>query len=282
MKRFLFILFAFFILACYGVEGSLDRNIAKVGNRIIWENDVKERAEARNIPYELALLQLIEENLLTIQAMKEKIIASQEEIDERFDFIAKEWKKRNVDFIDFIRKNGLTVEQYKEVLGEEIMREKLVAKIYGTIKITPFEVAKKMAEIPEQKQVLIYRKSFDDVNSAQQFMEQYKQTQDLLKQMEPTGWLSIEKIDHDLISDLYSAGKGNPVMKKQSERFFVYVLAEEKTWSAEERYRIAYQKLKQEKFEKEYARYINNLAKSIPIIIFDKGISEKISPQTKR
>ncbi|MGB9641930.1 MAG: hypothetical protein ACPL3Q_01855, partial [Candidatus Ratteibacteria bacterium] len=136
------------------VFGAGDKSIALVGNRIIWNNDVVERAQARSISYVESLSQLIEENLLIVQARKDNIQVAEEEVEARFNFILDQWQKKGIDFLKFIKDNGLTVEQYKEIIKDQIRVEKLVAKIQSDISVSPFEVVKKMAEMPQQQVLL--------------------------------------------------------------------------------------------------------------------------------
>lgn len=270
-------MFFFFMKALYGVE---DRSIAIVGDRIIWDNDVKERAQIRGLSYERSLLELIEERLLIIQAKKEKIPVSKEEIDARFNFIINEWKKNGIDFVKHIKDNGLTVDQYKEILGEEIQKEKLVnQKITGNIKISSIEISKKIGQMPQGKQILLLRKVFDDISQAESFILNLKNNKKLIQEMEITEWIDVNKIDSMFLSELYSAGKDNPIIRKQSEKFIVYILVQERKNSPDERYKKAYQELKQEKTIKAYSEYLNNLARNIPIKIFDEKIARKLSIQ---
>ncbi|MCM8815847.1 MAG: SurA N-terminal domain-containing protein, partial [Candidatus Omnitrophica bacterium] len=225
-----------------------------------------------------ALLQLIEENLLIIQAKKEGISVKKEEVDNRFNFIVDQWNKRGIDFYKFIRENELTVEQYKEIIAEDLQKEKLISeKIHAKIKVSPLEISKKMSEMPQEKQLLIYKKSFSETSAAESFIAEIKTDRAYLEKMESTGWINISKIDTALISELYAAGKGTPVIKKLPEKTIVYILAEEKNNSPEERYKRAYQEIRQEKFVKEYSKYLDSLAEKIPIKIFDANIAKKLS-----
>ncbi|MCM8788747.1 MAG: SurA N-terminal domain-containing protein [Candidatus Omnitrophica bacterium] len=279
MKKYTVIFLVCFLLkTIYGLEIKEDRSIAMVGNRVIWDNDIKERAQVRGISYETAVMQIIEESLLVIQAKKEGIPATKEEIDNRFNFIVSEWEKKGIDFYGFIRENGLTVDQYKEIIAQDIQKEKLISqKIHSRIKVSPFEISKKMSEMPQEKQVLLYKKSFDDCGLAESFIAAIKTDRTYLEKMDSTDWVSISKIDSALISELYAAGKGNPVIKKLPEKTVVYILAEEKSNSPEERYKMAYQKIKLEKFIKEYSEYLDSLARKIPIKVFDASIAKKLS-----
>lgn len=285
MKKQVVLVFLIFVcfftgLLC-GVEKTSDISIAMVGDRVIWNNDVKERAMARGISYEGALLQLLEENLLSVQAKKEGIQVSKEEIENRFLYILNEWAKKGIDFIKFIKENGLTVSQYKEIIAEDIRREKLISeKINSKIKVSPIEVSKKMAEMETGKQILLRKRTFEDETSTESFIAGLKKDQSKLLEMESTGWINVNKIDPLFLSELYSAGKGNPLIKKQSGKTVVYVLAEEKENTPEQLYKKAYQEIRQEKFINQYSQYLNNLARSIPIKIFDESIAKKLSLPT--
>lgn len=278
MKRYHFILFVTIYCLLKSACGMEDRSIAMVGNKIIWDNDVKERAQVRGLSYEKALLDLIEEKLLIVQAKKENIPVSKEEIDNRFNFIVEEWKKNGHDFVKFIKDNGLTVDQYKDILAEDIQKEKLVnQEIIDKVKVSPFEIAKRMALMPEEKQVILLKKEFDDDTFAESFISKLKDNKKFLQQMQSTDWISVNKLDSTLLSELYSAGKGNPVVKKISGKTFVYILAEERENTPQDRYKRAYQEIRQEKIVKSYSDYLNNLTRSIPVKIFDENISKKIS-----
>jgi len=258
----------------FGIE---DKSIAIVGNRIIWNNDVIERAQARNLSYIEALSQLIEENLLIVQAKKENIPVTEDEVNNRFTFILDQWQKKGLDFLKFIKDNGLTVDQYKEIITEQIMVEKLVAKIQSRVSISPFEVVRKMAEIPQKQQVLLLKKSFDSNQAAESFITKHKDKNELMADMESTGWLEISRIDPSLLSQIQNAGQGDPVIIKSADKFIVYVLAGKRDNSPEERYEMAYREIYQYKTSKNYSEYINQLAKTISIKIFDQDIARKLS-----
>jgi len=272
-KYLLFLLFGFITCLYCGT----DATIATVGKRIIWQNDVKERAQTRGISFEEALLQLIEENLLIIQAKKENISVSKEEIDNRLDLIVNEWKKRNVDFLSFIKENGLTVNQYREILADQIRSEKLVAqKIYSGIHISPVEIADRMSKMPKEKQIFLLRKTFDDITSAETFVSKIRENKSAISEMDSTGWISVSKIDPSLLSQLLEAGKDKPVIVKSSEKFIVYLVYEIRDNTPEQLYKIARQEIYQEKVNTAYREYINKLLQSIPVKIFDESISKKI------
>ncbi|MGC9065490.1 MAG: hypothetical protein ACP5JO_02525 [Candidatus Ratteibacteria bacterium] len=258
------------------VFGAGDKSIALVGNRIIWNNDVVERAQARSISYVESLSQLIEENLLIVQARKDNIQVAEEEVEARFNFILDQWQKKGIDFLKFIKDNGLTVEQYKEIIKDQIRVEKLVAKIQSDISVSPFEVVKKMAEIPQQ-QVLLLKKSFDSASSAETFIAKLKEKNEMLTEMETTGWVETSRIDPSVLSQIQNVGQGKPAIIKSDEKFTVYVLAGIRNNSPEERYRMAYSELYQQKANKKYSEYINQLSKTIPVRIFDQDIAKKLS-----
>jgi len=257
--------------------GAGDKSIALVGNRIIWNNDVVERAQVRGISYLEALSQLIEENLLIVQAKKENIQVAEEEVDARFNLILEQWQKKGLDFLKFIKDNGLTVNQYKEIVADQIRVEKLVAKIQSGVSVSPFEVMKKMAEMPQQQQVLLLKKSFDSVSSAENFITKLKEKNEIMTEMESTGWIETSRIDPSVLSQIQNAGQGKPVAIKSGDKFIVYVLAGKRDNSPEERYRMAYRELYQQKTSKKYSEYINQLTKTIPVKIFDQDIAKKLS-----
>ncbi|MGB9643157.1 MAG: hypothetical protein ACPL3Q_08180, partial [Candidatus Ratteibacteria bacterium] len=94
---------------------------------------------------------------------------------------------------------------------------------------------------------------------------------------ETTGWVETSRIDPSVLSQIQNVGQGKPAIIKSDEKFTVYVLAGIRNNSPEERYRMAYSELYQQKANKKYSEYINQLSKTIPVRIFDQDIAKKLS-----
>ncbi len=276
MMRKLYVLafIVFFASILYGIE---DRCVATVGNRIIWDNDVKERADVRNTSYESSLLALIAENLFAIQAKKENIPVSREEIDNRLNLIISGYPSRE-EFLKFLSENGVSIDQYREIIADQIRSEKLIAReISGRISISPVEISKKLSKMPEGKEIILLNKSFNDIAQVESFISKLKEKQDqTIAEMNSTGWIDSSRIDPAIMQKLTEAGKGKPVIIKVSEKIVLYILVGERQNSIEEKYMRARKEIFNEKYNALVSDYIEKLRKSIPVKIFDKSLEEQI------
>ncbi|HPP67347.1 MAG TPA: hypothetical protein PKX05_05465 [bacterium] len=273
-KLYIPIFIVFFASILYGIE---DKCIATVGNRIIWDNDVKERAEVRNLSYESALFELIAENLFAIQAKKENIPVSREEIDNRLNIIINGFPSKEQFFI-FLSENGVSIDQYREILADQIRTEKFIAqKISSKIYISPVEIARRLSSMSTGNQVIILSKSFNNISEVEPFIVKLKENQnEAIAEMNSTGWIDRTRLNPALMQELDKSGKGNPVIIKSSERIGLYVLMDEKQTSPEENYMRARKELYNEKFNALLSKYAQELLSSISVKIFDPALEEKI------
>lgn len=278
MKKLSILSFIFLFTSCvYGIE---DRCIATVGNKIIWDNDVKERAAVRNTSYKSALFGLIAENLFAIQAKKENIPVSKEEIDNRLSLIISGYPSKE-EFFKFLSENGVSVDQYKEIIADQIRSDKLISqKVLNRISISPMEIARKLSTIAEGKEIVLLNKSFNDINEVESFITKLQEKQNqAVAEMNSTGWIDINRIEPAILQKLIEAGKGKPVLIKSSEKIIMYILTGERQNSPEERYMKARKEIFNEKYNDLLLDYVEKLRETIPVRIFDKNLEEQIFPK---
>lgn len=273
-KLFILILTILFTSTLYGIE---DRCVATVGTRIIWDNDVKERASVRNVSYESALFGIIAENLFAIQAKKENIPVSREEVDNRLNLIINGYASRE-KFFAFLAENGVSIDQYREILADQIRADKLISqKISSKISISLIEISKKISKMSEEKEVILLSKSFNDVSEVESFISNLRENQNqAVSEMVSTGWINSNRIDPFIMQKLKDAGKGKPVIIRTSEKIILYILVAERDNSPEEKYMRARKEIFDEKYNALLSDYVDELRKTIPVKIFDKSIEEQL------
>lgn len=275
MKKLSILIFiVLFTFSVYGIE---DRCIATVGNKIIWDNDVKERADVRNISYESALFGLIAENLFAIQAKKENIPVSKEEIDNRLNLIISGYPSKE-EFFKFLSENGVSVDQYREIIADQIRSDKLISqKVLSRVSVSPMEIARWLSKMGEGKDIVLLSKSFNDITEVESFITKLKEKQNqAIVEMNSTGWIDSNRIDPVILQKLTETGKGKPVLTKSSEKLMMYILAGERQNSPEERYMRARKEIFDEKYNALLTDYVEKLREFIPVRIFDKGLEEQI------
>ena len=263
-----------FTSTLYGIE---DRCVATVGTRIIWDNDVKERASVRSVSYESALFGIIAENLFAIQAKKENIPVSREEVDNRLNLIINGYASRE-KFFEFLAENGVSIDQYREIIADQIRADKLISqKISSKISISLIEISKKISKMSEEKEVVLLSKSFNDISEVESFISNLRENQNqAVSEMVSTGWIDSSRIDPLIMQKLNEAGKGKPVIIRTPEKIILYILVAERNNSSEEKYMRARKEIFDEKYNALLSDYVNELRKTIPVKIFDKNIEEQI------
>ncbi|HQL64794.1 MAG TPA: SurA N-terminal domain-containing protein [bacterium] len=273
-KLFILILTILFTSTLYGIE---DRCVATVGTRIIWDNDVKERASVRNVSYESALFGIIAENLFAIQAKKENIPVSREEVDNRLNLIINGYASRE-KFFEFLAENGVSIDQYREIIADQIRADKLISqKISSKISISLIEISKKISKMSEEKEVVLLSKSFNDISEVESFISNLRENQNqAVSEMVSTGWIDSSRIDPFIMQKLKDAGKGKPVIIRTSEKIILYILVAERDNSPEEKYMRARKEIFDEKYNALLSDYVDELRKTIPVKIFDKSIEEQL------
>jgi len=263
-----------FTSTLYGIE---DRCVATVGTRIIWDNDVKERASVRSVSYESALFGIIAENLFAIQAKKENIPVSREEVDNRLNLIINGYASRE-KFFEFLAENGVSIDQYREIIADQIRADKLISqKISSKISISLIEISKKISKMSEEKEVVLLSKSFNDISEVESFISNLRENQNqAVSEMVSTGWIDSSRIDPFIMQKLKDAGKGKPVIIRTSEKIILYILVAERDNSPEEKYMRARKEIFDEKYNALLSDYVDELRKTIPVKIFDKSIEEQL------
>ena len=153
-----------------GKSEIIDSSVAVVNEDVITLSDVNRvgkaifRQIAEEVPSEQQeeaiqetrkkiIAQLIENRLLTQQAAALKILVTEAEVDRAQNQILQQNNFTTQDFKDELKKMGLSREQYRETLRQQILRSKLINYEIRSKVVIPDEEIKKYFEQHYSKQV---------------------------------------------------------------------------------------------------------------------------------
>ncbi|HEY8398481.1 MAG TPA: peptidylprolyl isomerase [Flavihumibacter sp.] len=202
MKKIIYLLFALFITANLQAQTRkvvADKIVGVVGDKIILQSDIKNaildaQRQGQSIPDNaecIIMEQALAQKALVLQAEKDSLVVSEEEIDGMLDnqirqFIAMYGSKEALEQIA-----GRTVYQIKEdfrqSFRERRLAEQMRSKIVANIKITPTEVKEYFDKIPtdslmfyeselEIGEIIVYPKASRDLELyAIEELNEYKQ-----------------------------------------------------------------------------------------------------------
>ncbi len=86
-----------------------------------------------------ALQRIIRYELLYQEALKERLLVGKKAIEEEIKRIEKNFRTKE-EFLDFLKRNHISVADLKEELSRQMMVNKLIQKIRNSVKVTPKEV----------------------------------------------------------------------------------------------------------------------------------------------
>jgi hypothetical protein len=249
-----------------------DRSAAVVGKKIIWQSEVQALSDSQKIPKEQALVQLIQEQLLIVEAENQGLTPDNDELEKRFAQVAARYKSRE-EFLEILRQNNLTEAQYLNFLKDQIAKEKLIRKeIVPKIKITSQEIARTMENLPVEPEALILTLSFDTRQQADEFVRAFAQdARDAKNKMVRTGWIALnpDKLSPEVIEGIKKSGKNNltDIINLPSGKFLVCWVEDIRENTPEQRFQQASNILYQGKYRSLLQQYIEKLKNKIPITI---------------
>lgn len=273
MKKFIktFVLFGFIIAiaSAYAFQKK-DEVYAIVGNKVIMKNTIQKRANLENIPFDSALKQLIEEDMLLYEADKEKIKVSSPAITQRLNEIEKKFPSSS-EFLKFLIKNGFPdIKSFKKYLSAQLKIESLIQKnVVSKIQISPVEIFKEMQGINPGKMLMLKTMSFPSKKDAEAFVKEFnKNPSKEIDKMQDIGWVNVKELNADVVKVIASTSKGkiSPPLKS-SNKWTVFYVENIKENTIKDIYIKAREKIFKEKYQKQLNQYIHSLKNKIPVTI---------------
>lgn len=269
IKIFILSVLMAFVINAYALQIQ-DQVYAIVGNKIILQSAIQKRAALENIPFDTALHQLIEENLLLYEADQEQIKVPSNEVLQRLNQIKKGFPSTS-DFLKFLNKNGFSsVKSFKEYLKEQIKVENLIQQnVVKNIQISPVEIAKKMENMNIGKILNLRTMTFNNKKDAEDFIKKFN-TSDEISKMQNIGWVNIDELNTVTAKIVENTPKGTLSQPfENSGQWTVFYVAGIKENNLKDIYTQAREEILKEKYPKELNKYILKLKKQIPITILN-------------
>ncbi|MCL5674745.1 MAG: hypothetical protein M1501_03250 [Candidatus Omnitrophica bacterium] len=241
-----------------------------VGDKVILKSIIQQRAALENIPFDNAMKQLIEENLLLYEADKENIKVPPDEITKRLNEIEKKFPS-SPDFLKFLHKNNFTdIKKFKNYLGEQLKVDNLIQKdVVRKIQISPVEIAREMKGINPGKTLMLRTMSFTTKNDEEDFVKEFhKNPSGEINKMQNIGWININELTVDIAKVIDNTPKGelSPPLKN-SNQWTVFYVEDIKGTTLKDVYIQAREEIFKEKYHKQLDLFILGLKKQIPVTI---------------
>ncbi len=119
----------------YAVDDLYRQYISRVDPKIIAKLSDSDLKRIRRE----ALQRIIRYELLYQEALKERLLVSKKDIDEEIRRIEKNFRTKE-EFLDFLKRNHISIADLREELSKQMMVNKLMQKIRDSVKVTPEEV----------------------------------------------------------------------------------------------------------------------------------------------
>ncbi|MFA5645204.1 MAG: hypothetical protein WDA18_02470 [Candidatus Ratteibacteria bacterium] len=273
MKKVAGILLFLFLLGIHILPafGAGDTTIAKVGPLFIWASEVQIRvAQSNKISQEEAFKSIVEEKLLLARAIRDKIEPSSE--DENFYLARIEQQLGSKEhFNAYLKENNLTRKGLIQSLYDAIRVNLLIDRqVRAKIKISPTEISQRMEELSKEgKKKFLRRKQFASKEEADEFL---RSSPNPIAAMDLLGWIPTKNLDPDILSMIDSIKEkefSKPL--KIGEGFSIFFIEQSiDPEKPEEFFFLARRQIQEEKFQSEYAIFLAELWKTIPIHVFKK------------
>ncbi|MCM8829793.1 MAG: peptidylprolyl isomerase [Candidatus Omnitrophica bacterium] len=248
-------------------------SVVMVGNKVVFESDVRMKMKEEGKDYEEALRDVVIEKMLLFQAEKEGIVVSPDELTLEIEHIKKRFPDE-ASFYKALEKENIPYSVFVKTVEDKIKVKNLIKKnVVDKIDITISEIAAKMKELKE-KGDCYYRfrlKWFDSELSAQEFINAFDSTKETDMGEEVS--LSREEIMPEVLSEIEKISPGKlsgPI--KIGNRYLVIFLKDirhEEVNSYKELYLKARETLQNMKFEKQFNSYLKELHSEIPVFYCD-------------
>ncbi|MCM8820627.1 MAG: peptidyl-prolyl cis-trans isomerase [Candidatus Omnitrophica bacterium] len=270
MKKIIFCAILICVISELYCENS---SVVMVGNKVIFESDVRMKMKEENKNYEEALRDVVIERMLLFQAEKEGIVVSPDELTLEIERIKKRFPDE-ASFYKALEKDNVPYIVFVKTVEDKIKVRKIIKKnVIDKIEITTPEIAEKMKELKKEGSYY-YRfrlKWFDSELSAQEFINAFDDKKET--DMGEEGTLSREEIMPEVLSEIEKLSPGKlsgPI--KIGNRYLVVFLKDirhEEVNSYQQLYLNARMALQNMKFEEKFNSYLKELHSKIPVFYCD-------------
>ena len=267
MKKVLYMLAALAIASC--PARSQDRSVITVGNRMIFESEIRGRMETDKRPYEEVAKELTVEKMLAYQADREGITVTREEVEAEVKRINGTFPDE-ASFINSLARQNLSLAGLKVAIEDRMKRNKLIRqKVIGRIDISQSEI------IDEMKQVLsnlgnsynLRLKWFQSKEEGISFTEGFNPAKE--GEMSESQWFLDRQLLPEVLAEIKNVRIGTPSSPfPVGERYLVILLKDSKQEEkpgTQELFNMARNNIYQRKFSKQFDLYLKELQSTIPV-----------------
>ncbi len=253
---------------CSGMIYCEDVSVVMVGDKVVLENDIRAKMRDENKDYQEALRDIVSEKLLLLQAEREGIEVTKEEVDSEINRIMKRFPDEKA-FFSQLEKEKIPYQLFRKQIEEKVKVKKLIRKnVVDKLVITTSEILKKMKEI-EEKSSNAYKvkmKWFNDEASSKDFASSFNDTKE--EEMTDVGWMNSEEILPQVLEPLEKIGKGKlsaPI--KINNRYLILLLKDinKRKPDAYTLYNRAKNALYNIKFSEKFNAYLRELQSRTPV-----------------
>jgi parvulin-like peptidyl-prolyl isomerase len=278
-----FVILALFVLSSLSAGAKVVDYIAAVvnGEPILYSEIVKFAKENGINNLRLARDKLIEKKILLTEAKKEGIEVSDEEIEKALkDLMERMGFKSEEEFKEALSKEGLSLEDVKEKLKEQLMVAKLIArKVKSKVSVSELDVKRYCQteeEGAEREVYYIFTRSDEKAQKALELLKEGVPFEQVARELsddkvsaEQGGYIGRVKrgtLVKELDEAVWSIAPGSyKLVKSDKGNFIVYVRSEESPSCDEERAR---EELFMKKFDEALKRYIDELKRKASVKVY--------------
>jgi parvulin-like peptidyl-prolyl isomerase len=251
------------------------------GEPILYSEVVKFAKESGIPDLRVARDKLIEKKILITTAKEKGITVSEQEVEEALnDFIKRSGFKSREDFIKALKEEGLTLDDVKEKLKEQLIVAKLIAReVKSKVEVSDQEVEKfcqKVESKPVREVYYIYAKDEATAEKALSLLNQGEPFEKVARELSQDrataemggyiGKISKGMLVKPLDQAVWSLEPGHYKLVRTDKGFFiVFVKSEERGRCDKEKIR---QELYQKKFQKALADYIEKLKREASVKVY--------------
>ena len=282
MKRFLTALFLTLLIPAVALSKVVDYIAAVVNGQPVLYSEIVEFAKENGInDLRVARDRVIEKKILLTEAEKEGLKVSDEELNRALeDLIKRSGFKSKKEFEEALKKEGLSIEDVKERLREQLLIAKLIAKeVKSKVEVSPVEVEKycrKIESKPVREVYYIYTKSRSTAEKALSLLKEGVPFEKVARELSEDrataerggyiGKVSKGMLVKPLDQAVWSLKPGEyELVRTDSGFFIVYVKGEEQGKCDREKIR---QELYMRKFSKALKEYTEKLKREASVKVY--------------
>ena len=264
-KNYLFFLLVLLVMKDSGYSD--DKVIAYVGRKVVLESEVHRLMKEENLDFSKALSQTITQKLLLVEAEKENIKISREELMKEVAAV-RERIGGEENLRKRLQEENLSYEGFLQRLEENLKIERLLfQKVTRNIKITTAELLQMSSRLQPDCLFHLKGKDFPSREQAQQYYASWVPEKE--KELEDVGWIAVSEMKpsvRDAVSQVKTGQLTAPVLV--IERWHVFLVTEVKTQDvSQQTLGKTWKQLYQEKYNQALFRLLEELQKQIPVRI---------------